>query len=87
MHAAAAAGCRWTAEALQKYMKSARAEAPYLPSNIQYIANNNGLKDREDVSCCLPACCTLLETVHTMLVSSLPWYACLLASVFAVLLL
>jgi hypothetical protein len=31
-------------------MKSARSEAPYLPSNIQYIANNNGLEDREDVS-------------------------------------
>eukprot|EP00878_Enallax_costatus_P006672 GHUV01006994.1.p1 GENE.GHUV01006994.1~~GHUV01006994.1.p1 ORF type:complete len:992 (+),score=332.89 GHUV01006994.1:1132-4107(+) len=41
---------RWTAEALQKYMKSVRAEAPYLPSNIQYIANNNGLEDRDDVS-------------------------------------
>lgn len=40
---------RWTAEALQKYMKSARAEAPYLPSNIQYIANNNGLESKEDV--------------------------------------
>lgn len=41
---------RWTAEALQKYTKSVRSEAPYLPSNIQYIANNNGLEDREDVS-------------------------------------
>lgn len=41
---------RWTAEALGKYMKSVRSEAPYLPSNIQYIANNNGLENRDDVS-------------------------------------
>lgn len=41
---------RWTHEALAKYAKSVRPEAPYLPSNIQYIANNNGLKDKEDVS-------------------------------------
>lgn len=42
--------CRWTAEALQKYMKSTRSEAPYLPCNIQYIANNNALECKEDVS-------------------------------------
>jgi hypothetical protein len=31
-------------------MKSTRCEAPYLPSNIDYIANNNALEGREDVS-------------------------------------
>lgn len=41
---------RWTAEALQKYMKSTRSEAPYLPSNVQYIANNNALDGKDDVS-------------------------------------
>ena len=41
---------RWTHEALDKYMRSARSEAPYLPSNVQYIANNNGLPGKEDVS-------------------------------------
>ncbi|KIZ06735.1 UreA carboxylase [Monoraphidium neglectum] len=40
---------RWTHEALERYAKSARPEAPYLPSNIQYIANNNGLEGKEDV--------------------------------------
>ena len=40
---------RWTHEALDKYARSARSEAPYLPSNIQYIANNNGLEGKEDV--------------------------------------
>jgi len=40
---------RWTHEALDKYMRSARSEAPYLPSNVQYIANNNGLPGKEDV--------------------------------------
>jgi hypothetical protein len=68
-----AAGCRWTAEALQKYMKSARAEAPYLPSNIQYIANNNGLKDREDVSG-LPAC---IFVTHMLRMFVLQWRSCL----------
>ncbi|KXZ51620.1 hypothetical protein GPECTOR_12g584 [Gonium pectorale] len=34
---------RWTAEAIGKYMKSVRPSAPYLPDNIQYIAENNGL--------------------------------------------
>lgn len=34
---------RWTREAIEKYMKSIRPTAPYLPDNIQYIANNNGL--------------------------------------------
>jgi hypothetical protein len=31
-------------------MKSTRSEAPYLPSNIEYIANNNALEGKEDVS-------------------------------------
>lgn len=52
--------CRWTAEALQKYMKSTRSEAPYLPSNIEYIANNNALAGKEDVSsCCLASSQTI----------------------------
>jgi hypothetical protein len=36
-------------------MKSTRSEAPYLPSNIQYIANNNALDSKEDVSVCTAA--------------------------------
>lgn len=40
---------RWTADALDKYAKSTRSEAPYLPSNIDYIAANNGLASSEDV--------------------------------------
>lgn len=32
-------------------MKSVRPEAPYLPNNVQYIANNNGLESKDDVSC------------------------------------
>ncbi len=52
---------RWTAEALQKYMKSTRSEAPYLPSNIQYIANNNALDSKEDVSY---GCATSAPAAH-----------------------
>lgn len=36
-------------EAIKKYMKSVRAHAPYLPSNIEYIFKNNGLQGIEDV--------------------------------------
>ncbi|TFY59196.1 hypothetical protein EVJ58_g5928 [Rhodofomes roseus] len=35
---------RWSKEALERYMRSTRAEAAYLPSNIEYLANNNGLE-------------------------------------------
>jgi len=35
--------------ALEKYMQSVRPEAPYLPSNIEYIAKNNGLSGIEEV--------------------------------------
>jgi hypothetical protein len=34
---------KWTRGAIEKYMKSSRAEGPYLPSNIEFIAANNGL--------------------------------------------
>ena len=36
-------------EAIGKYMKSVRAHAPYLPSNIEYVFKNNGLQGVEDV--------------------------------------
>ena len=32
-------------EAIGKYMRSIRHDAPYLPSNIDYIATNNGIVD------------------------------------------
>lgn len=35
---------KWTQGAINKYMKSVRGEAPYLPSNIDFIAANNGLE-------------------------------------------
>merc|ERR1719493_552258 len=35
--------------AIEKYMKSIRPEAPYLPSNIEYIAQNNGLSGTDEV--------------------------------------
>lgn len=30
-------------EAISKYMKSVRSDAPYLPSNVDYVAANNGI--------------------------------------------
>ena len=34
---------RWTHGAIQKYMRSVRSEGPYLPSNVDFVAANNGL--------------------------------------------
>ncbi|TFY78522.1 hypothetical protein EWM64_g5490 [Hericium alpestre] len=39
---------RWNREALQRYMNSIRSKAVYLPSNIEYLANNNGLDGGAD---------------------------------------
>lgn len=36
-------GDRWTRAAIERYMKSSRNDAPYLPSNIDFVAANNGL--------------------------------------------
>ena len=35
---------RWNRNALERYMRSIRDEAVYLPSNIEYLARNNGLQ-------------------------------------------
>lgn len=39
---------RWNREALERYMQSTRDKAVYLPSNIQYLADNNGLENSGD---------------------------------------
>ncbi|THU91287.1 hypothetical protein K435DRAFT_674379 [Dendrothele bispora CBS 962.96] len=38
----------WSREAIAKYMKSTRNEAVYLPSNVEYLAKNNGLKGSDE---------------------------------------
>ncbi|KAI3425770.1 hypothetical protein D9Q98_007745 [Chlorella vulgaris] len=35
---------KWTNEAISRYMRSVRSEAPYLPSNVEFVAANNGLE-------------------------------------------
>ncbi|KIK67913.1 hypothetical protein GYMLUDRAFT_54638 [Collybiopsis luxurians FD-317 M1] len=40
---------RWSLDATMQYMKSSRKEAVYLPSNIEYLARNNGLTNSETV--------------------------------------
>lgn len=35
---------RWCREALERYMRTIRNRAVYLPSNIEYLARNNGLE-------------------------------------------
>ncbi|KIJ48529.1 hypothetical protein M422DRAFT_59450 [Sphaerobolus stellatus SS14] len=39
---------RWNREALERYTQSIRNKAVYLPSNIQYLADNNGLEGPEE---------------------------------------
>lgn len=39
---------RWNRQALERYMRSMRDEAVYLPSNIEYLARNNGLEGGAD---------------------------------------
>ena len=34
---------KWTKDALERYSRSVRDEAVYLPSNVDYLARNNGL--------------------------------------------
>lgn len=34
---------RWNQDALQRYMRTTRDKAVYLPSNVEYLAKNNGL--------------------------------------------
>ena len=39
---------RWNRDALERYMWSVRGKAVYLPSNIEYLARNNGLGGAEE---------------------------------------
>ena len=40
---------RWTRQAINRYMKSVRSEAPYLPDNMEFIARCNNLESIEKV--------------------------------------
>lgn len=40
---------RWTKEAIFKYKRSVRADAPYLPDNVEFVARANGLERLKDV--------------------------------------
>jgi urea carboxylase len=40
---------RWTIDAVEKYMKSVRADAPYLPDNVEFVARCNGLSGPSEV--------------------------------------
>ncbi|CAK0782570.1 hypothetical protein CVIRNUC_005782 [Coccomyxa viridis] len=43
LHLPLAFNDKWTHEAISKYMRSSRRDAPYLPSNVDFVAKNNGL--------------------------------------------
>ena len=42
---------RWCREATQRYINLVRKEASYLPSNVEFIAQNNGLTNGKKVVC------------------------------------
>ncbi|KAH9475545.1 Putative urea carboxylase [Psilocybe cubensis] len=39
---------KWNKEAILRYMTTTRDKAVYLPSNVEYLANNNGLASAEE---------------------------------------
>ena len=43
LHLPMAFNDKWTREAIGRYMRSGRAEAPYLPYNVEFVAKNNGV--------------------------------------------
>ncbi|KAI0368220.1 urea carboxylase [Pilatotrama ljubarskyi] len=62
---------RWNREALEKYMRSIRDKAVYLPSNIEYLARNNGLKSAKEA---LELACCLFDTHRLWLVLGVGFY-------------
>lgn len=40
---------RWTKDALERYQRSVRPEAPYLPSNVEFVRRINGLSTIDQV--------------------------------------
>lgn len=40
---------RWTIDAQQRYLRSVRPNAPYMPSNVEFVRRINGLHSVEDV--------------------------------------
>lgn len=38
---------KWSKEAVERYMATMREKAVYLPSNVDYLARNNGIESTE----------------------------------------
>lgn len=49
IHLPLAFNCRWTKDALERYQRSVRPEAPYLPSNVEFVRRINGLSSIDEV--------------------------------------
>ena len=54
LHLPLAFNDKWTHEAISKYMRSSRRDAPYLPSNVDFVAKNNGEPSLTDSMSCEP---------------------------------
>lgn len=40
---------RWTIEAQERYLRSVRPDAPYMPSNVEFVRRINGLQSTDEV--------------------------------------
>ena len=60
LHLPLAFNDKWTHEAISKYMRSSRRDAPYLPSNVDFVAKNNGEPSLPDS----PVCETRRRALH-----------------------
>ena len=47
---------RWTIEAQKRYLRSVRPHAPYMPSNVEFIARINGFDSVDDVRKIITSC-------------------------------
>ena len=52
LHLPLAFNDKWTHKAISKYMRSSRRDAPYLPSNVDFVAKNNGEPSLPDLPVC-----------------------------------
>lgn len=62
---------KWNKEALERYMHSMRDRAVYLPSNIDYLARNNGVEGGAEEALKLLVAspwvnCTIILSMHVV---------------------
>lgn len=49
IHLPLAFNCKWSNDAMERYARSVRPKAPYLPSNVEFVRRMNGLESIDNV--------------------------------------